>query len=32
MQAQVSNSNSKAFDPEDRFIAFAGEIALFVEK
>jgi len=28
----VSNSNSKAFDLEDRLVAFAGEIALFVEK
>ncbi|MFT6744966.1 MAG: four helix bundle protein [Bacteroidia bacterium] len=27
-----SNSNSKAFDLEDRLVAYAGEIALFVEK
>jgi len=27
-----SNSNSKAFDLEDRLVACAGEIALFVEK
>jgi hypothetical protein len=27
-----SNTNSKAFDLEDRLVAYAGEIALFVEK
>jgi len=28
----MTNSNSKAFDLEDRLVAYAGEIALFVEK